>query len=124
MPRATWKYQFEWKIFGWVKHFSSILTGHDHCAFFMVMTEDGRTSRVILGDQPEVFDRKELEALQRVSTSWLFHDPFEGSEYTYVQWQDVDRTTMERLIGASFEPGDFASNDQYIEFPSSWGVLF
>ena len=124
MPHATCKYQFEWKIFNWVTDFSGILTGHCHYAFFMAFTENGLTQKVILGDQPETFDRKELEELQQEVSSWLFHDPFEGPEYTYVQWQNVDRRTMERIIGTNFEPNDFVSNDKSIEFPTSWSVMF
>ncbi len=124
MPHATCKYQFEWKIFNWAKDFSSILTDHSHYAFFMVFTENGLTKKVIFGDRPETFDRKELEALQQEASCWLFHDPFEGPEYTYIQWQKVDRRTMERITGANFEPNDFVSNDKSIEFPTSWGVMF
>jgi hypothetical protein len=124
MPRATCGYRFEWKILNWAKDFSRILTGHEHYAFFIALTEDGRTKKVIVGDQPETLDRKELEALQQESSCWLFHDPFEGPEYTYVQWQNVDRRTMERLVGASFEPNDFLSKDESVEFPTSWGVMF
>jgi hypothetical protein len=124
MPRATNKYHFEWKIFDWAQHFSSILTGHCHYAFFMVFTENGLTKKIVLGDQPEEFDRKELETLQQEASSWLFHDPFEGPVYTYVVWQNIDRRTIERLIGAEFEPNDFASDDETIEFPTSWGVMF
>jgi len=124
MPRATCKYQFEWKIFNWVKDFNRILTGHFHYAFFMVFAENGLTKKIIFGDQPEKFDRTELETLQKEASSWLFHDPFEGPEYTYVQWQNVDRGTMERLVGAKFDPVDFVCDDKSIEFPTSWRVMF
>jgi hypothetical protein len=124
MPRATCKYRFEWKVFDWAKNFSEILTGHDQYAFFIAFTETGRARKVIVGDRPETFDRQELEALQGESPSWLFHDPFEGPVYTYIQWQNVERRTMERLLGASFEPNDFMSNDKSVEFPTSWGVMF
>ena len=124
MPHATCKYQFEWKILDWATHLSSILAGHCHYAFFMVFTEDGLAKKVILVDHPETFDRKELQALQEEASSWLFYDPFEGPVYTYIQWQNVDRRTIERLMGANFEPNDFVSNDKPIEFPTSWGVMF
>ncbi len=124
MPQATCEYQFEWKIFNWAKHFSRILTGHYHYAFFIVFTGNGLTKKIVFGDHPEEFDRKELEALQQEAFSWLFHDPFEGPEYTYVQWQNVDRRTIERLMGAGFEPNDFVSDDKTIEFPTSRGVMF
>jgi len=124
MPHATCKYQFEWKIFSWAKDISSILTGNSHYAFFMAFAENGITKKVILGDHPETFDRKELEELQQEASSWLFHDPFEGPAYTYVQWQNVDRRTMERIIGSKFEPNDLVSKDKSIEFPTSWGVMF
>ena len=124
MPHATCKYPFEWKIFSWAAHFSSVLTGDYDNAFFMAFTEDGLTKKIILGDHPETFDRKELEVLQQEASSWLFHDPFEGPVYTYIQWQNVDRRTMERLMGANFEPNDFVSNGKSIEFPTSWSVMF
>ena len=124
MPRATCKYQFEWKIFNWAQHWSDILTGHPHYAFFMVLTGNGLTKKIILGDHPEAFDRKELEGLQQEASCWLFHDPFEGPVYTFVQWQNVDRRTMERLTSTRFEPDDFVCDDKSIEFPTSWGVMF
>jgi hypothetical protein len=124
MPHATCKYQFEWKVFHWATHFSTILTGHPYDAFFMAFTEAGHTKKIILGDQPETFDHQELEALQQESSSWLFYHPFEGPVYTSIQWQNVDRRTMERLIGANFEPDDFLSSDGSVEFPTSWGVMF
>lgn len=124
MPHPTCKYPFEWKILNWAQRFSTVLTGHCHYAFFMVFAENGLTKKIILGDQPETFDRKELVVLQQEASSWLFHDPFEGPVYTYVQWQNVDRSTMERITGASFEPNDLTSNGKSIEFPTSWGVMF
>jgi hypothetical protein len=124
MPRATCKFQFEWKILDWAQHFSYMLTGHEHYAFFVVLTENGRAKTVIVGDQPERFDRQQLEALQEESASWLFHHPFEGPEYIYIQWQNVERRTMERLIGSRFEPKDLVGSDIAIEFPTSWGVMF
>jgi hypothetical protein len=124
MPRATCKYQFEWKIFNWVKHLSHILTGHPDYAFFMVLAENGLTRKIILGDHPETFDHKELEGLQQEASCWLFHDPFEGPVYTFVQWQNVGRGTVERLMGAEFEPDDFLYDDKSIEFSTSWGVMF
>ncbi len=98
------------------------LTGHDHYAFSMAFTRNGRTKRAFLGDHPEILDRKELEAPQAQSSSWPFHDPFDGPEYSCVQWQHVDRRTMEHLMGASFEPNDFVSNKS-MEFPTSPGVM-
>lgn len=124
MPHATCKYPFEWKILSWATDLSSVLTGHCHYAFFMAFTESGQTRKVILGDQPEAFDRKQLQALQQEASSWLFHDPFEGPVYTYIEWQNLDRSTMERITGIHFEPSDFVSNGKSIEFPASWGVMF
>jgi hypothetical protein len=124
MPHATSRYRFEWKILAWAAHLSTMLAGDPHYAFFMAFTEDGRTRKVILGDRPEVFDRKELEALRQEWPSWLFHDPFEGPVYTYVEWKNVDRKTMERLVGGRFEPDDLVSRDERVEFPTSWGVMF
>jgi hypothetical protein len=124
MPQATCKYQFEWKIFNWVKDLSNILTGHAHYAFFISFSENGLVKKIVLGDRPEKFDRNELEALQKEATSWLFHDPFEGPEYTFVKWQNVDRRMMERLTGIEFEPNDFVCDNKSIEFPTSWGVMF
>ena len=124
MPRATCRYPFEWKIFHWAKTFSSNLTGECHYAFVVALTEGGVTRKIIFGDRPEEIDRSEVEALQQGAPSWFFHHPFEGPEYTYVEWQNIDRGTMERLIGKSFEPHDFVCEGQPIEFPTTWGVMF
>lgn len=124
MPRATCKYRFEWKIWDWATRFSHTLTSHNHYAFLVLLTEDGRTSKIIVGDRPEHFDHQEFEAWRQEAPSWLFYDPFEGPVYTCIQWQNVERGTMERLIGATIEPDDLISDGVAIEFPTSWSVIF
>ena len=124
MPRATTKYQFEWKVFDWAQSFSNNLTGNVHYAFLIIFTENGLPKRIIFGDRPEWHDHQEFETMRRDASSWFLHDPFDGPVYTYLKWQNVQRQVMERLIGAKFEPNDFVSNDKTIEYPSSWGVMF
>jgi len=61
----------------------------------------------------------------------LFYHPFDAPEYIYMQWQNVQRSTMERLRGESFVDADLVSKPlssqaagERIEFPTSWGVMF
>jgi len=124
MPHATNRYPFEWKIYSWAKDFSELLTGKPHYAFFISFTGDGLIQKIIVGNQAERFDCRQSEVLCKESSSWFFHDPFEGPEYTYIDWKNLDRKTMERIIGVKLEPEDFVNGFNSIEFPMTWGVMF
>ena len=124
MPHATNKYPFEWKIFEWAGRLSKQLTGNFHYPFLILLSRDGRVLQVHFGDAPEQHDEHVWQQLREANPCWFVFDPFEGPVYTYLTWQNAPRTTFERLLGTPFGPGDFTSQDQCIEFPSTWGVTF
>jgi hypothetical protein len=74
-----------------------------------------------------IFPRLELESATRSGKGFIFYDPIDdGMEYIYLQWDDIDRTKMERLIGKPFKPDDFVSmfSEESIDYPATWGVMF
>lgn len=124
MPRATCRYGFEGKVFAWAGGFSHTLTGHVHYPFLVIFGADGAARQVLVGESPERHDEAKWQAAREGAESWLVYDPFDGPVYTYIEWTNVDREVMERLLGAPFEPGDFASEGEPADFPSSWDVMF
>ena len=66
--------------------------------------------------------------------AFIFFDPFDAPIYSWIEWQGIAPTTMERLLGAEFCPADFQSvrpvgakapaSNAPNSFPSSWSVMF
>ena len=130
MPRATARFQFEWTIFSWAAHLSEVLTGENRC-FLAILDSRGAVRQLLFGINESQYDLQTWEALQRSNSCWLFYHPFDAPEYIYLQWQNVQRSTMERLIGGCFTDTDLVSMSlssqaasEGIEFPASWGVMF
>jgi len=120
MPHATAKFQFEYKVFSWATHFSTVMAGDNRC-FLMALDADGAVRQLLFGENEYDYDRQTWDSLRESSPSWLFYHPFDGPVYTYMEWRNVQRETMERLIGQRFEDTDL---DERAEFPASWGVMF
>jgi len=120
MPHTTAKFQFEYKILMWAGHFSTVMTGDDRC-FLMVLDTDGAVRQLLFGENEHDYDRATWESLRQSNPCWLFYHPFDGPVHTYVEWRNVQRETMERLIGKHFEDTDL---DERAEFPASWSVMF
>jgi len=105
------------------------MTGGRFYAFLMLFHSSGAVKRIFFGDSPRQFDLDMKEALAESSPSWLFCHPFEAPEYTWIAWQNIERTVMERFIGSPFDPSDFGPVHpvdvmEPIEFPASWGVMY
>jgi hypothetical protein len=73
------------------------------------------------------------ERLDAAGTAYLFYDPLDAPDYTWLSWRRIERPTMERLIGERFESVDFvktraSSRARDLEppstLPASWGVMF
>lgn len=123
MPHATNKYPFEWRLFEQAGRFSHSLAGAPFYAFLVVLTVDGRTQRILVGDEPQHHDPAWSQAMD-AAPAWFFYDPFEGPEYTYIQWNALGQKTIERLFGFKFDATDFSVGGKAIAFPTSWGVMF
>jgi hypothetical protein len=59
-------------------------------------------------------------------TPFLFYDPFDAPEYTWLEWQGIARPIMERLLGQAFVETDFFSlkDGRQQPYPETWGVMF
>ncbi len=74
------------------------------------------------------------EEWNAVGKSYLFLDPFEAPEFTFLAWAGIERGVMERLLGEPFSDGDFerfssASSragklPEAGAFPTTWSVMF
>ena len=66
------------------------------------------------------------EDLKKNDKSYLFYDPFDAPEYTYISWNNLSQKQMEDLIHYQFSPQEFIGYQEKkrIEFPVSWGVMF
>ena len=124
MPRATNQYQFEWMILEWAWGVSVALTGDVHYPFIIVFGSEGVAQQVRLGTAPEEHEEAEWRALRDAAAAWLCYDPFEGPEYTYVDWDGLTQETMQRLIGRTFAEEDLSAGGTAIAFPTKWGVMF
>mgnify|MGYP001392111205 CR=1 FL=1 len=126
---------FEGKVKGFASHLSVHLTGVEEWGqtFLMVLNADG-TVRTLHFECLEGGWLQLTERLDQAETPYLFYDPFEGPEYTYLSWRGIDRSTMERLIGGRFEDADFVkvpgSSSRAGDlkppnkYPETWGVMF
>jgi hypothetical protein len=121
MPRATHRYRFEMKILQWGFDFSLPLTG-DFCRFVMIFNDTGVINQVLFGHTiPDGF--------RDAHGHWLFFDPFDAPEWTFVEWRNLDRSIFERMMKQPFAPDDFVSfrlglGERLNAFPITWSVMF
>ena len=132
MPRATSRFQFEWKVFDWAYHLSDIMSVENHC-FLMVLDPEGVVRQLLIGEDELNYDREVWGPLMESGGCWLFYHPFDGPVYTYIAWTGIARDTLERLMGERFEQTDFVelrvlgsphAESESMDFPSSWNVMF
>ena len=134
MPRSTQSYPFEWKVLGFASSLSARLVGRPgYDSFLMVLDTDGSV-RMLQFERSESSWAQRTAMLDSTGASYLFYDPFDAPEYTWLSWNRIERSTMERLMEESFEDADFvnyraaASGAGKLErpsaYPTSWGVMF
>ena len=132
MPHATHRFPFEFKMLSWAADLSHLMTGENRC-FLLVLDAEGVVRQLLFGEDEYNYDRETWQAAMQSSPRWLFYHPFDGPVHTYMQWQNVQRTTLERLMGQQFEDADLAERvtpqphqpvGEYVEFPVSWNVMF
>jgi hypothetical protein len=125
MPHATCEFGFEWEVFRWCGGFSNRMTGKDYKAFFIALDESGSVTQLVFSDTKSFgFERK--ETVRSDCTAWIFYDPFDAPEYCAIEWGNVHRETMERLMAKQFSEDDFISEKTKarMEYPASWFVMF
>lgn len=107
MPRSTIQHPFEYAIFAWAGEAHGIQT------WFVPFDDSGRAGSVVFAPQPD-----ELDRLKSAHSRWFLYDPFDFPEYGWVQWQNVDRGSLERLFGKTWPP------DQAPQVPPTWSFMY
>ena len=77
MPKATVKYQFEWKVWEWAEALTKSLTGAAH-SFMMVLQDDGIVRQLIVGMEPGRMDSGLKENMTEEYHCWILFEPFDG----------------------------------------------
>ena len=132
MPHSTYGYPFEEKVFGYASQLSERLTGRE-LTFLMTLDFEG-VIRALQFEPPKSSWHELTDRLTKADEAYLFYDPFDAPEYTWISWLSIKRSTMERLIGSPFDEIDFGKHSHAVsaapelapanEFPVSWGVMF
>ncbi len=108
MPRSTVSQPFEWRLFFWASH----LRGG---AGFLVVL--GETTRIIDADHESRGNRlvsvEKSDEVRQNAACWIFFDPFDAPEYTWLAWQGVTPAMWKQLTGEDLG-----------EIPESHGVMF
>lgn len=134
MPHTTQAYPFEWKVHAFAQRLSAQLAGgQGYDSFLMVLNAQGSVQTLFF-KCPEDSWHQVRERLDQAGTAYLFYDPFGAPEYSWLSWRQIDRSTMERLLGDQLQDTDFIKLEHAgsrapdlerpDEFPVSWGVMF
>lgn len=123
MPQATCKFLFEFRILGWASNFSDTMTGENR-GFLIVFSLDGAVERIFFGSFRCDFNLDLKRTITESAVSYFFYHPFEAPEYTFIEWKNLPRQTLERLMKEEFDQNDLTASGETIEFPTTWGVMF
>ena len=126
MPRTTHEYPFESHVLaGLGERLRPFLELAGPAASYVLVLHPDGSSQINVFRTDTDRDRARRDGVE--GQSYLFFDPVDdGMEYRWLTWKDIDRTTMERLIGRTFAPEDFVSmrSRKERDYPQSWGVMF
>jgi hypothetical protein len=124
MPHSTFAYPFEWKVCEWAGSLSQARTGTLR-RILLTLTPDAAGNRFTL-DLPTGDIQQAKERLKRAGTRFLFFDPFDAPEYTWLEWLHISREAMEQLLGQEFVAADFINPTEGKQqpYPETWGVMF
>ena len=132
MPRSTFKYYFEMMVLGGMGKLSHQFSGSEgEQGFTVELDHSGHVKKWYSQLHYENFRDYFPSSDDGRKLSYIFYDPFDAPEYTYIAWQNVSKPTMERLLDITFEDKHFLPN--FIEkgktysgmkFPESHGVMF
>jgi hypothetical protein len=131
MPHTTFEYGFEWRVLELAQTVCQSGARSVRTCLIPLDRSGARVSLVVDLRPHEWLPAK--ERLRQEGQPYLFFDPFDAPEYTWLEWFQVDRAAMERLLGRPFAEADFAPLvgrrraprlDPPGTFPESWGVMF
>ncbi len=93
---------------------------------FLLVLDDGGGGALGFGDGSQFAETK--KDFRAVGRRYIFFDPFDAPEYTWMEWHGITRQMMEARMGSSFEESDFVPvhGPPLAEkgFPESWDVMF
>jgi hypothetical protein len=134
MPHTTHAYPFEIKVAQLAETLCGRFTAGQRPRALLLVLDDAGNVRSLTFEAPDGW-HVTVERLRQADIPHLFYRPLEeGLEYVWLSWSGIDRSTMQRLMGQTFEEADFlpftAVRDRAPklepekQFPPSWGVMF
>ena len=124
MPRSTHRYPFEFRVLGAV---------HKTAQSMLDRTDDEPISFILERQADDAWrielepTHEHIETLRASGATFIIFDPLDdGREYNWLEWQNVDRATLEQLTEVRFEQADFVSarDGEQCDYPSTWSVMF
>jgi len=124
MPHTTFAYWFEAKVSAWAGDLSQARTGTLR-PFLLTLVPDAVGNPFTLDFHDEAV-QSVRERHNTGGTPFLFFDPVDAPEYTWLEWQGILRPVMERLLGQAFVDADFISlkDGRQQPYPETLGVMF
>lgn len=126
MPTSTARFRFEHRLFDFAEALSRQLAGGRR-SMFIGLRADGTTRRVYFGKLDEAFDGEKKNALVGSHPVWFLYQPYDEPGSGYLEWYAMDRTVVERWIGAKLRADDFVdvrASSNRDDWPTAWRVIF
>lgn len=134
MPHATNAHLFENKMLAIALAICGQLSGGETGRAMLVVFDRAGFVDAVHFSNPLGDWNAFKQELASDGTAYLFYDPFDAPEYTWLEWRNLARDVAERLIGAHFESSDLMrtrsaadgshGGDARGAFPEGWGVMF
>lgn len=120
---------FEFKVLQFAGGLATRFGGKREPASFLMALDTDGSLLTLSFDPPQDGWSKWMERMKASEMSYLFLDPFDPFEYTWLEWHRIPQTLMERMMEKPFEPADFDSimtkdNRGRLPYPETWGVMF
>ena len=123
MPRATYQYPFENKVWDGLVRLAFQLTGNsgEGYGFKAILNSEGSLLAVFSQREYPDFKHRGEDA-----EATLFYDPFDEPVYQFISWSNVSADSLERILNIEFSPEDLVSfnGDRMDKIPSSHNVMF
>jgi hypothetical protein len=122
MPRSTVSHAFEHGILAWAEHF------REGDGFLAVFGPTGTIAEIYVAEAAQsgrrLVSHELKDRITQQHSSWMFFDPFDWPEYTWLEWHQVPRTTLEQMLGEPWRKAFDASAGSLKELPETWSVMF
>lgn len=125
MPTSTSRYRFEYEMDRWARRFIVPFAGEE-CAFLVALRESGSVRRVYVAPPGRAFGPEQKDRMTTDNHAWFLFVPYHDGSSTFMEWQGLDRATVERWLGRAFDPDDFLdvrTTGRSDGFPTHWRVI-